>query len=120
MARQPNLHGDNSWPFRDQTRTRRRRRGAKGGPFVQLRCEQLEGRITPALFNVHSPYNFSGLNNNGCVVAADFNKDGYADAVLTNFGTGYGSPYDGGTPANSITILRNNQDGTFAHISPST
>src|SRR5437868_238855 len=93
----------------------RRRRSDKVARSVQLRCEQLEGRITPALFNVHSPYSISGLNNNGCVVAADFNKDGFADAVLTNFGTDYGNG-----AARTITILRNNQDGTFAHVNANT
>lgn len=85
---------------------------------VQLRVEQFEGRITPALFTAQNPaYTFSGLNNNGCVAVADFNKDGRLDAVLTNFGTGYGSPSQPGTtPGNSINILRGNSSGGFNNL----
>ncbi len=86
----------------------RRRRGAKVAPFVRPRCEQLEDRITPALFNVQSPLSFSGLNNNGCVAVADFNHDGFEDAVLTNFGTDYA-----GGAGNSITVLYGKAGGGF-------
>jgi hypothetical protein len=83
--------------------------------FAGLRFETLEGRIAPALFNVLDPGSISGLNNNGCVAVADFNKDGFADAVLTNFGTDYTT--GAGT---TITILRNNQAGGFTRSSPAT
>src|SRR5262245_54880501 len=91
------------------------RRSAK---TVRPRIEQLEGRITPALFNVQSPLSFTGLNNNGCVATADLNKDGKMDAILTNFGTDYSTG-----AGNSITILYG-KTGTgfqgFNRVSPST
>ena len=61
------------------------------------RIERLEERLAFALFNVQAPLSFTGLNNNSCVVTADLNKDGFSDAVLTNFGTDYAS--GAGTPA---------------------
>ena len=57
--------------------------------FSRPRCEPLEDRLAPALFEVQSPLSFSGLNNNGCVAVTDLDKDGFADAILTNFGTDY-------------------------------
>ena len=43
--------------------------------FVRLRCEQFENRITPSLFNVHSPLPGNGqLNNNGCVAVAEISR----------------------------------------------
>src|SRR5262245_50625833 len=86
----------------------RHRRPAKS---ARLRCEQLEGRITPALFTVQSPMQFTGLNNNGCVAVADFNKDGFADAVLTNYGLAESSG-DG----NTITILYGRSGGGFNRV----
>lgn len=88
---------------------------------VQLRCEQFEDKITPALFNVSAPMTFSGaLSNNGDVAVGDFNKDGFQDAVLTNFGTGYGAPFDSGVPANTITLLYGRSGGGFNRVSVST
>jgi hypothetical protein len=52
--------------------------------FARLRFEQLEGRIAPALFNVQSPLSVSS-NTLGCVAVSDLNKDGFADAVLTQY-----------------------------------
>lgn len=75
--------------------------------FAGLRFETLEGRIAPALFTVQNPGSITGLNNNGCVAVADFNKDGFADAVLTNFGTDYAAG-----AGNNIIILRNKADGS--------
>src|SRR5437762_2450864 len=86
----------------------RRRRWAR---FVQLRCEQFEDRITPALFNVQSPLSFPGLNNNGCVAVADLNHDGLADAVLTNFGTDYSTG-----AGNTITVLYGRSGGGFNKV----
>jgi hypothetical protein len=90
----------------------RRRRSVT---FFRLRCEQLEDRVVPALFNVHTPYSFTGLNNDGCVVTADFNKDGRTDAVLTNFGTDYGSG-----AGSTITVLYGQQGGGFSHVTLNT
>lgn len=82
---------------------------------AQLRVEQFEARVTPALFTAQSPaYAFSAgvMNNNGCVAVADFNRDGRMDAVFTNFGTGYGSPTQNDTtPGTTITILRGTATG---------
>jgi hypothetical protein len=82
---------------------------------VQLRCEQFEDRVVPALFNVHSPYSFTALNNNGCVATADFNKDGIEDAVVTNFGTDYSSG-----AGNSITVLYGKSGGGFIPVTLNT
>ena len=79
-----------------------------------LRCERLEDRTTPALFNVTNA-SMPGLNNNGCVATADFNHDGFADAVLTNFGTDTGS--GAGT---TITVLYGKSGGGFNKVSLST
>lgn len=78
---------------------------------VRLRCEQFEDKIVPALFNAQPPIVITGLTNAGCVASADFNKDGIMDAVLTNFGTGHGSPHDTGTPGTNITFLRGSATG---------
>ena len=86
-----------------------------GTAFSRLRVEQLEGRIAPALFNVQSPQSFTGLSNNGSVVAADFNKDGFTDAALTNFGTGYGGG-DGTIPGTTITVLYGRTDGSGGFV----
>jgi FG-GAP-like repeat/Dockerin type I domain len=57
---------------------------------IRLRCDAFEDRITPTLFTALPALTFplGTMNNNGCVAVADFNKDGKADAVLTNYGTG--------------------------------
>src|SRR5215470_16342083 len=57
--------------------------GRRSTTFARLRLETLECRLAPALFNVQTPLTSTSLNNNGCVVVADLNKDGFADAVLT-------------------------------------
>src|SRR5205807_90175 len=57
----------------------RRRRLAR---FARPRCEQLENRIVPALFNVQSPSSFTGLNNNGCVAVGDLKNDGAGNLSL--------------------------------------
>ena len=62
----------------------RRSRPAKS---FRLRCEPLEGRIAPALFNVSNPVTVSGTANYGCLATGDFNNDGNTDMVLTNYGT---------------------------------
>ncbi|HJZ91603.1 MAG TPA: FG-GAP-like repeat-containing protein [Gemmataceae bacterium] len=83
--------------------------------FVRPRCEPLESRITPALFNVQSPLTFAGLNNNGCVAVADLNKDGLPDAVLTNFGLDYGA-----LAGTTITVLYGKAGGGFSRINLNT
>jgi len=90
----------------------RRRRSAK---LAGLQCEQLEDRTTPALFNIQGPLSFSGLNNNGCVAAADLNKDGFMDSVLTNFGTDYSSG-----AGSTITVLYGKSGGGFNKITLNT
>jgi len=86
----------------------RRRRIAKPSP---LHCELLEDRTTPALFNVQNPLSVSGLNNNGCVAVADLNKDGFTDAILTNFGTDYAAG-----AGNTITVLYGKSGGGFNRV----
>jgi hypothetical protein len=89
--------------------------------LVQLRCEPLEERNAPALFNVASPISFSGAKNFGCVATADLNKDGLMDAVLTDFGTGYGSPSQPlTTPGNSITVMYGQAGGSFSKVTLNT
>jgi hypothetical protein len=91
----------------------RRRRSPNA---VRLSCERLEDRVTPSLFNVQNPpLAPSGLNNNGCVVVSDFNKDGLSDAVMTNFGTDYGA--GAGT---TITLMYGKQAGGFNYASLAT
>jgi len=76
-----------------------------------LRCERLEDRTTPAaLFTVQRP-SVSGLNNNGFVAVADLNKDGFADAVLTNYG-----PSETSGTGNSITVLYGRAGGGFSRV----
>jgi hypothetical protein len=91
----------------------RRRPPAKS---VQLRCERFEDKIVPALFNVQTPLSITGLTNAGCVVSADLNHDGFVDAILTNFGTGFGSPTDTGTPGSTISILYGKAGGGFNRV----
>ncbi len=79
--------------------------------FVRPQCEHLEDRNAPALFSVQNPLSFSGLNNNGCVATADLNKDGFEDAILTNFGTDYGTG-----AASTITILYGKAGGGFNKV----
>ena len=50
--------------------------------LTRLRCEQLEGRLAPAVFNVQAPMSFTGLNNNGCVAVTDL-KGPWQEVVLT-------------------------------------
>src|SRR5207244_5017210 len=89
-----------------------RRRPARS---VRLRCEAFEDRITPTnLFTVHAPYTFSGLNNNGCVAVADFDHNGFMDAVLSNYG-----PSESSGTGNKISILYGNASG-FTPVQPTT
>lgn len=81
----------------------------------RLRIDALEDRTVPALFNVQAPLSFTGMNNNGCVASADFNKDGNMDAVFTNFGTDYASG-----AGSTITVLYGNGSGGFNRVSLST
>jgi hypothetical protein len=76
--------------------------------------EQFEDRITPvaSLFTAQAPITTSNLTNNGCVAVADFNKDGFPDVVMTNFGIVYGSTPGLGV-GNSITIMRGQAGGGF-------
>src|SRR3954471_6322310 len=78
-----------------------RRTARQWARFFRPRCEPLESRLAPALFTVHDVMSFNGLNNNGCVAVADFNKDGYSDAILANYGSA-ATAGDGTT----ITILK--------------
>src|SRR5262245_20312354 len=83
---------------------------------VQLRCERFEDKITPALFNVGAPQSFgTTLNNNGCVAVADLNKDGFLDAVVTNFGTDFQ-----GQAANTIAVMYGRAGGGFNRLSLNT
>lgn len=82
---------------------------------VPPRCEQCEDRIAPALFNVQNPLSFSGLNNNGCVAVADFDKNNLTDAVLTNYGSG--ADVGDGT---SITVLYGKAGGGFNKVTLAT
>jgi hypothetical protein len=89
-----------------------------------LRCESLEDRLAPALFNVQAPLLFTGARNFGCVVVGDLNKDGRPDAVLTDFGTGYGEidPNTGQptVPGTQIFVLRGNASGGFDKLALTT
>src|SRR5262249_17285120 len=89
-------------------RPARHRRPAK---TVHLRCEPFEDRIVPALFNVSPPLSVTGLNNNGCVVTSDLNKDGLTDAILTNEGTDLISSGD-----RTITVLYGRAGGGFNRL----
>jgi hypothetical protein len=89
-------------------RPARHRRPAK----IQLRCEQFEDKIVPALFNVVPQPSIAGLNNNGCVVTADLNNDGFMDAVVTNEGTDLNANGD-----RNIIVLYGNSSGGFTRLS---
>ncbi len=86
---------------------------------VRLRCEALEDRDVPALFNVMTPPSISGLTNAGCVAVADFDKNGVSDAVLTNFGTAYGTTAASGA-GNTVTILYGRVGQPFGKVQPNT
>jgi len=74
-------------------------------------------RVVPAQFTARNPaMSFQGMNNAGSVAVADFNHDGYSDAVFSNFGTGgpgYPSPYDQGTPGTTLTYIQGAASGFF-------
>ena len=89
MAPKSPRHGLFSTPARRRSAT-----------FFRPRLEWLEGRVVPALFNVQTPLASSLLKNNGCVVVGDLNKDGYADAVFTNYG-----PSTGSNQGNAISVV---------------
>src|SRR5262245_27334621 len=95
MAPQSSRHGVTTTPRRPRSAT-----------FFRPRPEALEYRIVAALFDVHSPLSSTALNNNGCVAVADLNKDGFADAVLTNYG-----PSTSSSTGNSITVLKGQAGG---------
>src|SRR5262245_30032986 len=82
---------------------------------IRPRCVQLEDRLAPALFNVQPSFAPGQLNNNGCIAAADFNKDGLMDAVLSNYGSSASSG-DG----NTITVLTGKPGGGFTRQSLAT
>ena len=105
-------------PRQSNSKPKSRHRRLKN--LVRPLCMQLEDRVTPALFNIQGPYSYSGLSNNGCVATADLNKDGFEDAILTDFGTGYGSPIDSGTPASKINILYGKSGGGFNNVQKDT
>ena len=90
----------------------RRPRPAK---FGRLKCEQLEGRIAPALFNVQGAVTPGAANANyGSIATGDFNGDGNTDIVMTNYGTappGASPPNNAG--GNTISILLGTGTGTF-------
>ncbi|HKB01463.1 MAG TPA: FG-GAP-like repeat-containing protein, partial [Gemmataceae bacterium] len=111
MAPKSSRHGTPAGP------ARRRRRAQ----FVRPQFEQLEGRFAPALFNVQTPLTFSTgvLNNNGCVATGDLNKDGFADAVLTNYGT-WSPTFTLGTPGTSISVLYGKAGGGFNRVNINT
>ena len=90
-------------------------RRSRPAQSFRLRCEPLEGRIAPALFNVQSPMSFTGLSNNGCVAVADLNNDTHMDAVLANFGTDYGTG-----AGSTITVLYGREGGGFNRVNLST
>jgi Big-like domain-containing protein/VCBS repeat protein len=98
-----------------RTRSAERSRRDSIAKSTALRCEPLEDRVTPVLFNVQSSMTFSGLNNNGCVASADFNKDGRMDAVMTNFGTDYSAG-----AGSTITVLYGNSGGGFTRVTLNT
>lgn len=85
----------------------RRIRPARGS-FVRL--EQLEDRTTPApLFTQLAAQTNTQLNNNGYVAAADFDKNGTTDIVMTNYGPSTSSP------GKTITFAYNvDGDGKFS------
>src|SRR5687768_15689797 len=77
---------------------------------VRLWCNRLEDRVTPAVFNAQPALTQWGtnMNNNGFVATADFNKDGYMDAVLTNFGTSMSD-----VSGNNVQVLYGQPGGGF-------
>jgi hypothetical protein len=84
---------------------------------IRLQCLAFEDRINPTpLFTTATPYQITNVNNNnGCVATADFNHDGFQDAVLTDFGVDYQS--GAGT---QIIILYGNSSGGFSRVTLST
>lgn len=83
-----------------------------GTKRVRLRCEMFESRITPAVFNAQTPLTYTGDNNFGSVAVADFDKNGFSDAVLSNYGlTGIGT---------NISILYANGSGGFSRVTRAT
>jgi hypothetical protein len=83
---------------------------------VRLSYVELEGRINPTnLFTVQSASTMGNGNTNyGCVVTADLNHDGFPDAIMSNFGTGYGNPTQPfTTPGTNITVAYGNGTGGF-------
>jgi hypothetical protein len=79
--------------------------------FARPRCEELEGRIAPALFDVQDPQFFPSMSNNGCVAVADLDKDGDSDAIFANFGTDHAAG-----AGSSITVLYSNGAGGFTRV----
>lgn len=90
-----------------------RRRSRPQTNLARLHCESFESRIAPAVFAVQAPLNYSGINNYGCVAVADFDKNGFSDAVLSNYGTNQ-------APGTQINILYANGSGGFSRVVRST
>jgi len=84
---------------------------------VRLQCLAFEDRVTPAvLFNTATPYQITNFNNNnGSVATADFNHDGFMDAVLTDIGTDFGT--GAGT---QIIVLYGTSSGGFSRVTLNT
>jgi hypothetical protein len=79
-----------------------------------VRVEQLEDRLAPALFTQLTPQTSTQLANNGFVAAGDWNKDGFQDIVMTNYGNG---TLLGVTPGKTITFAYGNGTGSFGSFS---
>jgi hypothetical protein len=75
-----------------------------------VRVEQLEDRLAPALFTQLTPQTSTQLANNGFVAAGDWNKDGFQDIVMTNYGNG---SLAGVTPGKTITFAFGDGTGKF-------
>jgi hypothetical protein len=77
-----------------------------------VRLESLEDRTAPALFTQFANGTSNQLNNNGHVVAGDWNKDGIQDLVLANYGLGSAA-----TAGKTITFAFGDGTGKFGSYS---
>src|SRR6187200_2904556 len=80
-----------------------------------VRVEQLEDRTAPALFTQLTPQTSTQLANNGFVASGDWNKDGFQDVVMANYGNPDG--FGGVIPGKTITFAYGNGTGTFGSFS---